>query len=309
MMKLSIVTTLYHSSEYIEEFYLRISIEAKKITEDYEIIFVDDCGQDGCLEKAISLHKKDPRLTVIELSRNFGHHKAIMVGLNHCVGDFVFLIDSDLEESPELLGEFWLELNKSDDFDVIYGVQEKRKGGLFERASGQLYFAFFNYLSDVKIPRNFATIRLMKKSFVDNLVLFRESEVVFSVINTLNGFKRKPYLINKNSHSPSTYSLRIKLKLLFSTIISATPKPLWVVFNFGLLVTFFTSFYVLYLIYNKFINNSIIDGWTSVMVLISFFGGLIIFFLGVIGIYLSTIFIEVKQRPHSIIRKIYTKKL
>jgi putative glycosyltransferase len=306
-MKLSIVTTLYKSSEYIDEFYFRITSEAKKITNNYEIIFVDDGSPDDSLKKAIKLCNDDSKVSVIELSRNFGHHKAIMVGLKETKGEFVFLIDSDLEEAPELLADFWSKLINCENIDILYGLQEKRKGGLFERISGYLYFTFFNYLSDVKIPRNLLTVRLMRKNFVDNLVLFKESELVFSVINTLNGFVSKSLKVEKKSQSPSSYSLRLKLKLLFDTIVSATPKPLWIVFNFGLIVTLVTTIYIFYLIYSKFIDNSIIDGWTSVMVLISFFGGLIIFFLGVIGIYLSKIFIEVKQRPYSTIKKIHTK--
>ena len=106
-MKLSIVTTLYKSSEYVDEFYERISKEAQKITDNYEIIFVDDGSPDDSLQKCITLYQQDQKVAVIELSRNFGHHKAIMTGLSHAQGDFVLLIDSDLEEEPELLGKFW----------------------------------------------------------------------------------------------------------------------------------------------------------------------------------------------------------
>lgn len=142
-MKLSIVTTLYKSSEYIDDFYQRISIEAYKITNDYEIIFVDDGSPDESLQKAIGLYQNDSKVKVIELSRNFGHHKAIMTGLSHAVGDYVFLIDSDLEEEPELLGRFWKELHKAEEIDVVYGVQETRKGGRFEKIV-ELYF--INYI-------------------------------------------------------------------------------------------------------------------------------------------------------------------
>ena len=307
-MKLSIVTTLYKSSEYVDEFYERISKEAQKITDNYEIIFVDDGSPDDSLQKCIKLHKQDSKVKIIELSRNFGHHKAIMTGLSDAQGDFVFLIDSDLEEEPELLSEFWHVLQEDNELDLVYGVQGKRKGGFVEKLGGYFYYKFFNSLSSVKISRNFLTIRLMRKFFVENLVSFKEREVVFSIINSLAGFKSQEHLIKKLTHSPSTYSLRMKLRLLLETIVSATPKPLWMVFNLGLIITTITLVYIFFLIYGKFVNDSIVDGWTSVMVLISFFGGLIIFILGVIGLYLSKIFIEVKERPYSIIRKIYKKQ-
>ena len=143
-MKLSIVTTLYKSSEYVEEFYKRITKEAKKITDDYEIIFVDDGSPDDSLKKCVSLHKQDQKIKVIELSRNFGHHKAIMTGLSYAKGDFVFLIDSDLEEDPEFLEIFWEELQSGEDLDVVYGLQKSRKGGWFEKFSGGLFYKVFN---------------------------------------------------------------------------------------------------------------------------------------------------------------------
>ena len=304
-MKLSIVTTLYKSSLYVSEFYERVSKQAQKITDNYEIIFVDDGSPDDSLQKCIVLHKHDQKVTIIELSRNFGHHKAMMTGLSHAKGDFVFLIDSDLEEEPELLGSFWQELQNHEDLDLVFGVQERRKGKWFERFSGYLFFKVLNSLNDTKTPENFLTVRLMRKNFLDNLISFKEKEVVFSVINSLTGFKSKKYLVKKEANSPSTYSLRMKFKLLLDAIVSSTPKPLWIIFNVGLLITLASSIYIFFLMYNKFFNDAIVDGWTSVMILISFFGGLIIFFLGVIGLYLSKVFIEVKHRPYSIIRKKY----
>ena len=135
--------------------------------------------------------------------------------------------------------------------------------------------------------------------------MFKERELVFSIINTLTGFKSKKCVVTKLENSRSTYSLKMKFKLLIDSIVSSTPKPLWMIFNLGLLITFSSLIYILKLVYSKLINDEIIEGWTSIMVLISFFGGLIIFFLGVIGIYLSKVFTEVKQRPYSIIRKKY----
>ena len=158
-MKLSVVTTLYYSSKYIEEFYSRISIEAQKITNNYEIIFVDDGSPDDSLSKSIKLCEKNSHVKVIELSKNFGHHKAIMTGLNHARGDFVFLIDIDLEEEPELLGKFWEELKKNNGIDAVYGTQQIRKGYLFERVSGWFFYKIFNYFSEIKIPKNFLTDR------------------------------------------------------------------------------------------------------------------------------------------------------
>ena len=115
------------------------------------------------------------------------------------------IIDVDLEEEHELLGKFWQEFEDDEDLDLVFGVQKKRRGKLFERVSGYLYFKLLNYLSDVKIPENFLTVRLMRRNFLENLLLFKERELVFSIINTLTGFKSKKCFVTKLINSPSTY--------------------------------------------------------------------------------------------------------
>lgn len=303
--KVSIVTTLYRSSLYIEEFYRRVCLVAEKITKDFEIIFVDDGSPDDSLKKAVEISRKDNRVKVIELSKNFGHHKAIMTGLSHTLGDYVFLIDSDLEEEPELLENFWIALQDDEELDVIYGIQENRKGSHFEKWSGDVFYKTFNYFSGVEIPHNFLTVRLMKKSYVRSLVSFQEKEIVFSILTVLTGYKTKACKVVKHAHSPTTYSFFSKINLLFNTVVASSAKPLWLAFNLGLGIVVSSSLYIVYLIYKKLILDVGIDGWTSVMVSITFFGGLIIFFLGVIGIYLAKVFTEVKNRPMTIVRRIY----
>ena len=135
-MRLSIVATLYNSEPHLNEFYERLTQSAQQITHDYEIILVNDGSPDSSLELALKLFDQDSRVRVIDLSRNFGHHKAIMTGLEHTQGECVFLIDSDLEEPPETLNLFWDEMQRGRDLDVVFGVQGKRKGKVFERVSG-----------------------------------------------------------------------------------------------------------------------------------------------------------------------------
>ena len=135
-MDLSIVTTMYQSAPHLEEFYRRCCVAAEKITQHYEIILVNDGSPDSSLDIAVSLHEGDERVRVIDLSRNYGHHKAMMTGLAHARGKLVFLIDCDLEEDPELLEPFHEELLVSG-ADVTYGVQDSRGGRLFGRVAGQ----------------------------------------------------------------------------------------------------------------------------------------------------------------------------
>lgn len=296
-MKLSIVTTLYKSSPYIDEFYERITTEAKKITDDYEIIFVDDGSPDDSLKKAISLHEEDKKVKVIELSRNFGHHKAIMTGLSHAKGDFVFLIDSDLEEEPELLSKFWEEIEGSDDLDVIYGVQQNRKGKLFEKFSGGLFWRIFNSLSDIEISENPLTARLMKNIYVTNLVRFNEKELFLAGVFKLVGFNQSELPIKKKSKVSTTYSLFQKFKLLNNAIVSFSSFPLHLSFYLGAIISMVSFIYGIYLVFNKLFFNNIASGWTSLMVSIWFLSGVLLLSVGILGLYISKIFSEVKNRP------------
>jgi len=308
-MKLSIVTTIYKSSDCIEEFYSKITKEANKISKNYEIIFVDDGSPDESLNKIVRLGEKDYHVKIIELSRNFGHHKAMITGLNHANGDYVFLIDSDLEEDPELLCKFWEELGASEqNYDMVYGVQKNRKGDLFERASGWLFYNIFNFLSEIKIPKNFLTVRLMKQNYVKNLINFKEKQVVFSMLNVLNGFKTKEIIVTKKKLNQSTYSFFSKKNLLLDAITASSPKILKLSFYFGLIIIINSFFFILFIVLRKLIFNTAVDGWVSVLSSIFFFNGLIILFIGILGLYISVIFLEVKNRPLTIIKKIYEKK-
>ena len=305
-MRLSIVATLYNSAPHLNEFYERLTQSAQQITHDYEIILVNDGSPDSSLELALKLFEQDSRVRVIDLSRNFGHHKAIMTGLEHARGEYVFLIDSDLEEPPEVLNTFWDEMQGDRDLDVVFGVQGKRRGGLFERISGALFYRIINWLSEIEIPKNLLTVRLMSRHYIQNLVLYQEREMIFSVLTELVGFRKKSVEVKKSVTSPTSYSFVKKFSLLVNAITSSTNRPLWAIFYLGLGITLVSAAYITWLFINRFVYGmDVVEGWTSIMVSIFLIGGLNMFVLGIIGIYLSKIFIESKQRPYTVIRKTY----
>lgn len=304
-MKLSIVATLYQSALYITEFHQRATVAAKQFADDdYEIVLVNDGSPDNSLELAVQLTETDSHVVVVDLSRNFGHHKAMMAGLDHAKGKKVFLIDSDLEEDPEYLISFAQQMER-DTCDVVYGVQEKRKGGWFERWSGEFYYSVFNFLSDIEHPRNIVTARLMTRRYVDALLQFQEREMVISCLWVITGFKQCAQTVKKHMTSSTTYSLAMKIDFLTNSITSFSTVPLRLIFYIGLSIFVSALSFAFYLIFNKLIFATSMDGWTSVMVSIWLLGGMVISFVGVIGIYLSKVFSESKQRPSTIVREIY----
>lgn len=306
-MTLSIVTTLYKSSLSIDEFYTRISKEAQQLTQNYEIIFVNDGSPDDSLKKAVKWYEKDSRVIVIELSRNFGHHKAIMTGLAHARGKFVFLIDSDLEEEPELLGKFWQELHKEENVDVVYGVQESRKGSWFERWSGEVFYNLFNKISSIDLPKNLITCRLTTQAYNQALLLHQEREIFLAGLWSISGFNQKPIIVKKYSYSETSYGFRQKISILFNSITSFSTFPLRLVFYVGISISLISFIYILWIIFKKLFFNLGLDGWSSLIVSVWFLGGIILASLGILGIYISKIFIETKQRPYTIIKKQYKR--
>ncbi|MBP1991142.1 glycosyltransferase family 2 protein [Paenibacillus eucommiae] len=305
MLKISVVCTLYRSSIYIEEFYQRVKKTAEMITENFEVIFVNDGSPDNSLDVALSLREKDHRVKVIDLSRNFGHHKAIMTGLSYANGDYVFLIDVDLEEPPELLYDFWMEMEKHDNIDVIYGVQEKRRGNLKERITGGLFYKIYNYLSNDKIVNNSAMCRLMNSNYVSALVSHHEREIFLAGLWAITGYNQQAISVKKYSSSPTTYSFQKKLALMVNAITAFSNRPLEFIFSFGSIISLVAFAFVIFLVLRQLIFGISMQGWTSIVVSIWLMGGMIIFCLGIVGIYISKIFTEVKQRPYTIIKKIY----
>ena len=306
-MKISAVTTLFYSDPFIKEFYERISVAIRKITDDYEIIFVNDGSPDNSTATVLQLQETDPAVTLIELSKNFGHHKAIMTGLKFAEGDYVFMIDSDLEEDPELFSIFWNELSETANVDVVFGIQKKRKGSWFEKISGKGYYNFLSFISKSKYPADTLTARLMTRCYVDALKQFEEKEADLWGLFVLNGFQQKGIVVNKKNKGKTTYSLRRKIGMGIDTITTLTHRPLYIIAVLGSVVTFLAIINALIILIN-YLRIGTVDSSFLIIGSIWLVGGVILLSLGIISVYISKMFLEAKNRPLSIIKKIYSKR-
>jgi putative glycosyltransferase len=308
-MQLSIISTLYRSTATIDEFIKRITASAEQVTRDYELVLVNDGSPDDSLQKALAAQQLDSRIIIIDLSRNFGHHEAGMSGIEKAQGDFVFLIDSDLEEAPELLLEFWQKMQQSQSTEVIYGIQEQRKGNWFERLSGSLFYKIFNKLSDIKISPNILTIRLMNRQYVDAITQYQERNLFVAGIMAHAGFNQQTLVVSKKSKHTTSYTFSKRLKLFFVCITSFSSKLFEYILVMGgglLLLSLLTSVYFCfqYLVFN--VSLSIIK---TILLATGVITGSLLSCTGLLGFYISSISTEVKQRPRAIIRNIYSKKI
>ena len=301
---LSVVTSLYKSAAFVREFYTRVAEAAAKVTPDWEIVMVNDGSPDDSLQLAVDIHRRDPRVRIVDLSRNFGHHKALMTGLVHARGALVFVIDSDLEEDPAWIPVFY-EAMQSTGADAIYGVQQARKGGWFERMGGALFYTIFNKLLTHPFPLNIVTARLMTRRYVDALVQHRDQEVSLAGLSTITGYDQRPLTVTKGTRGDSSYGWRRRISAFVTAITAFSNRPLLYIFQLGVGVIFLSMAAGIVLMYQSMTGHVGVPGWASIMVSIWFLGGVTIFCVGVLGIYLAKVFTETKDRPYTIVRQIY----
>lgn len=303
-IEISIVTSLYKSSRYIRDFYRHACRVADALGVPVEIIFVNDGSPDDSLDLAVDIHRGDPRVKVVDLSRNFGHHRALMTGLAYASGKLIYVTDADLEESMDFLAVCYERMRRGD-CDVVYGFQEHRKGRLFERLAGGLFWWLFNVLSSTKLPRNPVTARLMTRRYVLSLLQYREGDPFIAGLWMLAGYVQVGCPILKKSAGTSSYSLRKRLSQTITSITSFSGRPLLLSAVVGIVICAIAFVLVTYLVTRWLLFGNTVEGWTSVMISVWIIGGINLFFIGLVGLYISKIFTEVKHRPNAIVRAVY----
>ncbi|MEI6555573.1 MAG: glycosyltransferase family 2 protein [Paludibacter sp.] len=304
---ISIVTTLYRSERFLDKFVAQCEAAMTEIScDNYEIVFVNDGSPDNSLAKVLQLKETNKNIVAVDLSRNFGHHYAIMAGLNCASGESVFLIDCDLEVPPTHIPTFYNKFNE-EQCDVVYGVQETRKGSFVERAVGGLFYSFFNSLTDTRIPENLLTERLMSRRYVNELIKLGDKNIFMAGMMQWVGFKQVPITIKKGQREgKSTYTLGKRIALSMQAITSFSSYPLVVLFKFGFFISAISIITGLYFLIYKLINPEVVlSGFTFLIVALLFSVGVIVSSLGVLGIYIDKLFNQTKNRPTFIVKEIY----
>ena len=300
MPRISVVTSLYCVGPYVDEFHARSCEALKKIPGDHEFVFVDDGSPDDARDRAIALISKDARVRVIELSRNFGQHRALWIGLQQARGELVFLVDADLEEDPGLVAQFYAKMQEAHgEADVVYGVMEERKGGAIERIGGALFYSLINRLSDMPLPRNVMNARLMTRAYVDALLKFGDAEPFLGGLMILTGFRQIAVACAKESKGTSAYTFRRKLRLALDALFALSTKPMTWILWAGVWIAAAGLAGVFGVLRG--------GGGATALALASVWlmGGLVLMAVGTVGAYVGRVLTQTRGRPTAIVRRIH----
>jgi len=218
-MKLSVVATLYNGAAFIAEFVSRAHSAAQAITPDYEVVLVNDGSKDESLAIALEIFESDRRLRVLDLGLNYGHYVAMVAAIARARGDYVFLIDSDLEEAPELLARLWPELTDHSDRDLVFAYQKERKRGVFENLTGSLFYQIVEITSGLHIPRDAMVARLMTRNYANAITSLPERPVSFDILSARTAFHQFGIAAEKKRIRGTDYSLRRKLSIVIDSIL------------------------------------------------------------------------------------------
>lgn len=300
---ISIVVPVYKAEECLEELYRRLNHTLETISSFYEIIFVEDCGGDRSWEIIQNLARLDARVRGVQFSRNFGQHCGITAGLDICLGDWVVVMDCDLQDRPEEITRLYHKALEG--YDVVLARRQFRKDSFFKRITSWLFYKTFSYLTDMKYDGSVGNFRIISRQVVDNLLGLREQLRFFGGLVQWVGFHTTFVDVDHSERyaGKSSYTLSKLLKLATGNIIAFSDKPLWLVVRVGFLMAFFAFGFGAYIFIEALTTGAPIAGWPSLIVSLYFIGGIIIFILGVLGIYLGRTFDQTKSRPLYIIRE------
>ena len=306
MKKISVVIPMYYEEEVVHECYRRVKVVLNSLNKfEHEIIFVNDGSKDKTLELLEEIADLDKDVKVISFSRNFGHQAAVTAGLKFITGDAVLIIDSDMQDPPELLTDMirlWEDGN-----EVIYAKRKVRKGeSKFKLITAKLFYRILNGLSDVDIPKDTGDFRLADRKVIDVINSMPEHNKFLRGLFSWVGFKQTPieYERKERFAGKTKYPLKKMLKLASDGIISFSTKPLKLIGGIGLFSIFISFILLVYALLSYFLRwNNITSGWTSLMCAITFFAGVQLVSIWMISEYIARIYDDTKHRPEYIIDK------
>lgn len=297
-MNLSVVAPCMNEEDGLEAFYLRLKNAVKMSKcEDYEIILVDDGSTDNTWDMICALHRLDKQVKGIKLSRNFGHQAALTAGLKAAKGQYIFIIDSDLQDPPELLVPMMDKMKEG--YDVVYGKRRKRKGETyFKLVTASAFYRILSLLADVEIPKDTGDFRLMNKKVLEAYYSINESQRFTRGLIAWLGFRQTalPYDRNPRFAGSTKYPLKKMINFSLDAVTGFSLKPLRLIIYLGVATSFVSICAFLYSVYG-WLHSKTVPGWASIMSAICLLSSVQLICTGVVGEYVGRTFFESKKRP------------
>lgn len=307
METLSVIVPCYNEEAVITESYSRLRKVLDGITTiQTEIIFINDGSTDRTAEMLSTIAANDKQVKVLHFSRNFGHQPAVTAGIHYCTSDLAVIIDADLQDPPELIPKM-IETQKRELANVVYCVREKRQGeSIFKKLTARLFYRSMNYLSEVDFPLDTGDFRLIDKQVMAEFKKFREKGKYIRGIISWIGFKQVPFKYQRQARfaGETKYPLRKMIQFASTAMLYFSKKPLKLATGLGFITVLMGIIYAIYAIIGKIAGfTHALSGWSSIIILIIFFGGVQLITVGVLGQYIGILFDEIKDRPEYIVEK------
>jgi polyisoprenyl-phosphate glycosyltransferase len=300
---LSVVVPCFNEEEVIEACHERLVTTLKSMPVDFEIIYINDGSTDGTIQALKDIRNHEPRVSVIDFSRNFGKEIALSAGLDHARGDAVVVIDADLQDPPELIPELYKAFLEG--YDVVYAKRQARNGETFlKKLTARYFYRVMRILVKPAIPEDTGDFRILSRRAVDTLKKFREQHRFMKGLFAWIGYPQKELVYNRDARlaGKTKWNYWKLWNFALEGITSFSIEPLKVSTYLGLLTAVFAFVYALFIVYKTIAFGEPVRGYPSLMVVILFLGGVQLTVLGILGEYMGRIFNETKNRPLYIVK-------
>ena len=307
MKSLSVIVPCYNEEEVIRHAYTRLKAVLDRLDLLTQIIFINDGSRDRTLEILKEFAQNDPQVKVLSFSRNFGHQAAVTAGIHNCTSDLAIIIDADLQDPPELIPEI-LETQKREEANVVYCVRKKRAGeSRFKLWTAKTFYRMLNRMSETHFPLDTGDFRLIDSRIMQEFNRFKEKGKYIRGLISWVGFKQVPFYYERDARfaGETKYPLKKMFSFASTAFLYFSKKPLLAAISIGFLAVLFGLILALWYILGKIFGYTNAEsGWTSIMIVVIFFGGIQLLTVGVLGQYIGILFDEVKERPEYIIEDI-----
>ncbi len=301
---ISVVSPVYRGEKMVDELVARCTRAVSGITEDYEIVLVNDSSPDGSWERIREICARDPHVVGVDLSRNFGQHPAITAGLRQARGEWVVVLDCDLQDRPEEIPRLYEKAREG--WDVVFARRAERQDKYLKRLSSAMFHGFYNWLTGAKTDKTIANFGIYRRCVTREVCRIPDQSRVFGALVRHVGFRQTAIDVEhaRRAEGRSSYTLLKLLKLAFENSVASSNKPLRMAVGLGLAMSGVSFLLALYNIVARLCGLITVDGFTTTVFSIWFVGGLLLLVLGIVGLYIGRIYDQVKGRPYVVVRQV-----